>query len=209
MRNFIFVLLVAVAAIGAIVVFAKPGDDLCRNIQSGELYRWNELLGTGFDSWGYNYQGHGFNGAYCDHYRDFRPGSPGNIDCEAAYSGLKLQMRWNDEYLSNKDCIGGDGHLDLHPNFPSYLSSGATLSATLRGTYQHNSEVCELDYTIKIFADPRAAIKDDEGLWWYTIDGKELGPVLWEDFVITRELEKNSCNAINGRDLITQDWQNE
>lgn len=205
MRNFILVLLVAVVATGVIVVFAKPGDDLCRNIQSGDLSRWGEVLSTGFDSWGYNYQGHGFNGAYCDHYRDFRPDFLGNEDCEDAYSGLKLQMRWNNEYLSNKDC-SGDGLLDTHPNFPSYLSSGAAFSANLRGSYQHNGQACALDYTIKIYADPRAAYKSDGS--WHTIDGKELGPVFWDHFVVARELEKDPCNAIEPRDLIVQGWQN-
>ncbi len=207
MRNLIFVLLVVVVvAVGAIVVFAKPGEDPCRTIPSKELSRWGEALSPGIDSWGYNYQAHGFNGAYCDHYRDFRPGHPGNAACQAAYSGLKLQMRWNNEYLSNKDCTG-EGYLDTHPNFPSYLNSGAALTATLRGSYQHNNQACELDYTIKIFAYPKAAYMSEGS--WYTIDGKELGPVLWEHFVIIRELEKNSCNAINGRDLIIQGWQNE
>lgn len=205
MKKLILVLIVAVAATGVIVVFAKPGDNLCRTIQSDGLSRWGEVLSTGIDSWGYNYQAHGFNGAYCDHYQNFRPGYSGNEDCRAAYSGLKLQMRWNDEYLSNKDCLG-DGFLDLPTNFPSYLSSGAALSATLRGSYQSGNQTCELDYTIKILADPRAVYND--GIFWYTIDGKELGPIFWEDFVVTRELEKNSCNEVNGRDLIIRGWQN-
>jgi hypothetical protein len=55
----------------------------------------------GFDQYGYNYQAHLFRGRYCDKDRDL-----GGPDCD-----ITLEMKWSDEWLSNKDC-NGDNKLD-------------------------------------------------------------------------------------------------
>ena len=69
----------------------------CTTIQSGQLLRSdNVTIVTGFDEWGYNYQGHMFNGFYCDSYRDAGWCQP--------YKDVRLLMKWNDAWLSNKDC---------------------------------------------------------------------------------------------------------
>ena len=50
---------------------SKKGDNDCVTIQSGTLLTSDgDVIETGFDEWGYNYQGRMFKGGYCDSYRD-------------------------------------------------------------------------------------------------------------------------------------------
>lgn len=44
-------------------------------------------------------------------------------------------MKWNDAWLSNKDC-NGDGLLDRHLGYLTYIGSGAWLTNHQSGTYQ-------------------------------------------------------------------------
>mgnify|MGYP005847994471 FL=1 len=89
----------------------------CTTIQDGTLVSSaGESLTTGFDQWGYNYQGHMFNGKYCDSYRD--------ADWCQPYKDVDLMMKWNDAWLSNEDC-DGNGLLDRHYGYDSYIGSGA------------------------------------------------------------------------------------
>ncbi|MFC1722118.1 hypothetical protein ACFL0C_00545 [Patescibacteria group bacterium] len=107
-------------------VFAKK--DECTTIQSGELLSsGGDVLETGFDDWGYNYQARLFNGYYCDAYRDATWCQP--------YKEDKLMMKWNDAWLSNKDC-DNDDLLDRHLGYPSYIGSGAWLTNHQSGTYE-------------------------------------------------------------------------
>lgn len=105
---------------------AKP--DACATIQSGTLLNSvGGVITTGYDEWGYNYQAHMFNGGYCDAYR--------NADWCQQYKNDSLLMKWNDAWLSNKDC-DGDDKLDRHYGFLSYIGSGAWLTNHQSGTYQ-------------------------------------------------------------------------
>lgn len=99
---------------------AKGPKDKCTTIQSGELLASDEtVITTGYDQWGYNYQARLFNGYYCDAYRD-------DAWCQP-YKDVELSMKWNDAWLSNKDC-DDDGELDRHYGYPSYIGSGAWLT---------------------------------------------------------------------------------
>ena len=59
-------------ATAGIVVAGKvetkvKNTDQCTTIQSGDLLASDgSVITTGFDDWGYNYQGRLFNGMYCD-----------------------------------------------------------------------------------------------------------------------------------------------
>ena len=169
-------------------------DDLnkgggCTTIQSGELVASDgSTIETGYDQWGYNYQARIFNGFYCDSYRDAAWCQP--------YADVKLKMKWNDAWLSNKDC-DGDGLLDRHYGFDTYIGSGAWLTNHQSGTYEDaNGNTCNWNYFVKIVAAPADAYAD--GGIWYNADGTEIGPVIWGDFAIIQQVENDPCAGING-----------
>jgi hypothetical protein len=107
---------------------SDKSNQSCTTIQSGELLASDgSVIGVGFDDWGYNYQANLFNGMYCDAYRDA-------AWCQD-YKDDRLSMKWNDAWLSNTDC-DGDGLLDRHYGFDSYIGSGAWLTNHQSGEYQ-------------------------------------------------------------------------
>lgn len=146
--------------------FAAKSTDTCKYIQDGTLkyaaghYLENTPLTLGFDVFGYNYQAHIFNGSYANAYLG-RPGSkllPYNGDDESyleanpnvtddpfgvwPFRNVQLQMKWNDAWLANKDCNGGeggvsDGVLD-RPN--PVKGSGAWLTNHATGTYTSSTK---------------------------------------------------------------------
>lgn len=83
--------------------------DGCATIQGGTITdSADNILTTGYDQYGYNYQAHMFNGTYDSVDR--------NID--GTYYGQtgdfvddKLVMKWSDSWLANVDC-NGDNKLD-------------------------------------------------------------------------------------------------
>lgn len=122
--------------------------DKCTTIQSGDLVASDgSTIEVGFDSWGYNYQAHLFNGMYCDSYRDA-------AWCQE-YKDVKLSMKWNDAWLSNKDC-DEDGLLDRHNGFDSYIGSGAWITNHQSGEYDDG---CKWNYFVKIVAVPEDAYR--------------------------------------------------
>lgn len=185
----------------------SSGTKMCTTIQSATLmynsehYLADEALSPGYDIFGYNYQAHMFNGSYADAYLG-RAGSafpPYNGDDESylsenpdaeshwvwPYRKINLIMKWNDAWLSNKDC-DGDGKLDRHFGFDSYIGSGAWLTNHEKGHYIDDDGV-ERTYTyfVKIVAAPSDAYVVD-GIW-YSADDTEIGPVIWESFAIIQE----------------------
>ena len=103
---------------------AKPSDS-CQTIKDGSIIDSAGIpVSLGYDQFGYNYQAHMFNGWY-DNYS--RPS-------EVVEGGDRLMMKWNDAWLSNKDCTG-DGKLDRHFGYLTYRDSGAWLTNHASGTY--------------------------------------------------------------------------
>ena len=146
----------------------KGKKDKCTTIQSGELYTSDEeVIKPGFDKFGYNYQARIFNGRYCDYNRVI-----GGDDCD-----VHLIMKWNDAWLSNQDC-DGDGKLDRHYGFDSYIGSGAWITNHMKGD--------GWTYFVKIVAVPKDA--NLVGSIWYTAGGTEIGPVIWGQFAIIQEV---------------------
>ncbi|NQV34283.1 MAG: hypothetical protein HQ515_16435 [Phycisphaeraceae bacterium] len=161
----------------------------CVTIQSGEILdSAGNVITVGFDQWGYNYQARLFNGYYCDAYRDA-------AWCQD-YAEDILIMKWNDAWLSNKDC-DGDGLLDRHFGFDSYVGSGAWCTNHQSGDYEDaNGDIQTWNYFVKIVAPPADA--SVEGGVWYTADGKEIGPVLWGDFAVTQEVYNDTGTGDHG-----------
>lgn len=164
------------------------GKQECITIQDGFLLTSEGVLvEPGYDQWGYNYQAHLFNGYYCDAYRDAAWCQP--------YKEDKLSMKWNDAWLSNKDC-DGDGLLDRHYGFSSYKGSGAWLTNHMSGVYEQDGTLCSWVYFVKIVAAPADAYVED-GVW-YAADGTEIGSVIWGEFAIIQEISNDACAGDHG-----------
>lgn len=191
---FALVILALVLVLAPDTTAAK--SDTCTTIQSGELLASDgSTITVGFDEWGYNYQAHLFNGTYCDAYRDAAWCQP--------YAEDNLAMKWNDAWLSNKDC-DGDGLLDRHYGFDSYIGSGAWLTNHMSGVYEGDEgETCSWNYFVKIVAAPADATLID-GVW-YAVDGTEIGPVIWGAFAIIQQVENDPCAGIHGLQYLSPD----
>ena len=185
MRKVLILSLAVVLLIG--VSFAWAAKNKCATIQGGTLVdSMGNPLVVGYDKWGYNYQAQMFNGFY------------GNATRPPVLvtSGDKLMMKWNDAWLSNTDC-DGDGKLDRHYGYPSYIGSGAWLTNHMSGEYANDDgETCKWTYFVKIVAAPVDAI--NVGGIWYNADGTEIGPVIWGAFAIIQKVENDPCAGING-----------
>ena len=177
---------------------AKKGGNAatggCLTIQSGQLYTIDgAVITTGYDDWGYNYQAHLFNGDYCKSDRN-------DSDCGDG-EDTQLAMKWNDAWLSNKDC-DSDGLLDRHHGFDSYIGSGAWLTNHQSGTYaDEGGNTCNWTYFVKIVAPPADAEAVD-GIW-YAADGTEIGEVIWGAFAIIQQVENDPCGGIHGAQYIS------
>jgi hypothetical protein len=166
------------------------GAQTCTTIQDGVLKTSdNILIETGFDSWGYNYQAHEFNGKYCDAYRDAYWCQP--------YANDDLIMKWNDAWLSNKDC-NGDGLLDRPTdNGGAYQGTGAWLTNHQKGVYvDAKGKKQRWEYFVKIVAAPADATL--VGGKWVAADGSEIGASIWGDFAIVQELYNDTGTGDHG-----------
>lgn len=188
MRKFFLLLSVVVMALmlGVPVVFAQT----CNTIQSGLITAGTgEVLTTGYDDFGYNYEAHIFNGRYCDYDR-----VTGGTDCD-----VDLVMKWNDAWLSNKDC-DGDGKLDRHYGFASYKGSGAWCTNHQSGKVEWpdgSGKMKTWTYQCKIVAVPSDAVLVDG--WWKTAEGILIGYAIWGDFAVTEEIYNDPSQGAHGR----------
>ena len=171
-KNVLVIGVISILLISVVTGLAigKKGDE-CTTIQDGILeysvghYLEGELLTTGFDIFGYNYQGHLFEGTFANVYLGGAGFPPyegdddaylgANPDAEShwawPYRDVKLQMKWNDAWLSNKDC-DGDGKLDRHYGYDSYIGSGAWETNHQSGTYENEEgEICKWNYFVKMY----------------------------------------------------------
>lgn len=171
-------------------------NDRCTTIKDGTLLTSDgNLISTGFDEWGYNYQAHLFKGGYCDAYRDAAWCQP--------YKDDDLIMKWNDAWMSNVDC-NADGLLDRHNGFTSYLGSGAWETNLQKGAYTgDDGQTCKWEYFVKIVAAPAAATSAN-GVW-YAADGTEIGPAIWGEFAITQSVYNDPCGGYHGIETLSPD----
>ena len=189
MKKIITIAVCATLALGfSTVSLAKGNPASCETIQGGNISASDgSTIEVGYDQWGYNYQAHMFKGGYCDAYRDA-------AWCQD-YKEDKLAMKWNDAWLSNKDC-DSDGLLDRHYGFTSYSGSGAWLTNHMSGVYEENGEECSWVYFTKIVAAPADAYKEN-GIW-YTADGDEIGPSIWGAFAQIQTASNDACAGDHG-----------
>lgn len=161
----------------------------CTTIQSGALLTSDgRVIETGYDQWGYNYQARMFNGTYCDAYRNAAWCQP--------YKDDELEMKWNDAWMSNKDCTG-DGLLDRHYGFPTYRGSGAWETNHQKGTYvDANGKKQRWSYFVKIVAAPLDATLVNG--FWCAADGSVIGPVIWGEFAIIQEIYNDTGTGDHG-----------
>jgi hypothetical protein len=157
----------------------------CASIRGGTLTtEAGDPIELGFDAWGYNYQAQLFLGEYCDAQRDAEWCQP--------YEGVKLVMKWNDAWLSNKDC-DGDGLLDRHLGFESYQGSGAWVINVTHGEYEQDRRTCHWSNYTRIVAAPLEAELVD-GVW-YGADGDALGEQIWEEFFVAKDFLVDPCGG--------------
>ena len=193
---------------------------VCTRIKDGVLtysaghYLEGEPLTIGYDIFGYNYQAHMFNGLYANAYlgRDGYPPYEGDDDAYLAenpaaeshwtwpYRNDKLMMKWNEPWLSNKDC-DSNGALDRYYGFDSYIGSGAWLTNHMSGEYEQDGEICKWNYFVKIVAAPADAYTN--GGVWYTADDVEIGPVIWGSFAIIQDVTNDACAGQHGAQYIS------
>jgi hypothetical protein len=192
MKKLLFILILFSLLIAAPTVIAGKGDQ-CTTIQDGTLLTSDgRTIEPGYDEWGYNYQAHLFNGMYCDAYRDAAWCQP--------YKDVKLLMKWNDAWLSNKDC-DGDGLLDRHYGFDTYIGSGAWTTNHQSEEYELDGQSCRWNYFVKIVAVPADA--ESVGGVWYAADGTEIGPVIWGDFAIIQQVYNDPCGGAHGIEYLS------
>lgn len=179
--------ILAFAIASVMVVNAAAGS--CSTIKSGGLKdSAGNYLQTGYDQWGYNYQAMMFNGKYCDAYR--------NASWCQAYKEDELIMKWNAGWLSNQDC-DGDGLLDRHYGFASYIGSGAWLTNHQKGTYvDDDGKTQRWEYFVKIVAAPADAVVVNGK--WQGSDGIVIGPVIWGEFATIQEVYNDTGTGEHG-----------
>lgn len=113
MKRFALTILVLLASVS--LSFAQAP---CAKIQSGSITDSNgNVITTGYDAWGYNYQAHLFNGLTENYTRPATPVSDGPEN---------LVMKWSDDWLANVDC-NGDGKLDRGLDRTTGVATGTSL----------------------------------------------------------------------------------
>ena len=204
----------------AILCFGLVGYSAaqCVTLKDGNIYYSSthylagQLIKPGFDDFGYNYQAHIFNGYYVNAYYGGYGLPPydgtGDIYFNNLTPAQKLKatqlwpyredmivMKWNDPWLANRDC-DGDGKLDRHNGYLSYIGSEAWETNHQSGTYLQDGKEYRWTYFCKIIAAPADAYKTD-GIW-YTVDGKEIGPDIWGEFALIEEVYNDQHQGYHG-----------
>ena len=196
MRNVFLAVMLLVSVFLAVNAEVK-GD--CADIQDGTIVdSAGNVIQTGYDQFGYNYQAHMFNGTYDSSDRVLDGTYWGDV---ADYVDDKLMMKWNDEWLSNKDC-DGDNKLDRHFGHSSYIGSGAWLTNNVEGDYYDgDGNECHYTYFVKIIA-----VSSDATLVagiWHDADGVEIGPQIWGDFAIIQSVYNDPCGGSHGVEYLS------
>lgn len=203
------ILILVLVVMLAVPVAAKSS---CLTITKGEIfyspshYLAGHAIPTGFDAYGYNYQGHMFSGSYFNSYAGGYgfPVWEGNDEAYLAanplaannwawpYRDVNIIMKWNDAWISNKS-YDGDKFLDRHPGYSSYIGSGAWLTNHQSGEYEDGSN---WNYFVKIVAAPADA-KIIAGNW-YTANGMEIGYDIWGEFAVIQEVSNDQYTGDHG-----------
>lgn len=175
MKKLILALVIAVL-VSAIGLAAK---NTCTTLQDGGLLdSKGNPISVGYDQFGYNYQAHMYNGRYCDYDRIIG----------GDYCDVDLIMKWNDAWLSNKDC-NGDKLLDRYYGHSSYIGSGAWLTNHQKGI---NDDGSHWEYFVKIVAKPTASFS------CASVGGSEI----WGAFCIIQQVSNDPSLGEHGVQLL-------
>ncbi|MCK4918626.1 MAG: hypothetical protein KAS02_02495 [Candidatus Pacebacteria bacterium] len=137
---------------------------------------------TGYDKWGYDYGQQRFKGTICSASRGEDPFCKPPYQTVEHMESSKQRMIWNDAFISTQDC-DGDGMLDRHAGFDTYIGSGAWIMISLEGSYTEKGVTYRGKSSAKhIAAEPTDVLRDGK---WYNSKGKYLGKKLWEYFIFT------------------------
>ncbi|MCK5742776.1 MAG: hypothetical protein KAH48_11195 [Chlorobi bacterium] len=182
----------------------KKGD--YPTISGGEIYYSTshyysgEVIPTGYNDFGYNFNSHLFKGSYVNVYLGGLgfPPYTGNDEEYLAdnpnaanhwswqYRASTISMKWNDAWLANSD-RNEDGKLDRYYGHNSYVGSGAVEIYKVSGL---DADGKKYNYMCKIIAVPTAATLTD-GIW-YDADNNEIGENIWGQFAITQVVYTNN-----------------
>ena len=109
--------------------------------------------------------------------------------------------------MSNQDC-DGDGKLDRHYGFTSYVGSGAWETNHQSGVYTDASgKDCKWTYFCKIVAVPADAtlgLPNNVDVWgynhltWYAKDKNVIGYEIWGEFATIQEVNNDPCAGYHG-----------
>ena len=166
-------------------VQSKVTEETCTNIQSGTLVdEKGATITLGFNEEGFNYQAMMYTGEY------FPESNPGWF----------LEWKWNDAYLSNRDC-DGDGLLDIANGEESYRGTGAWTTTKWSRTYtDQEGNYCRAYQFTKYVAVPEGAYTDS-GMY-YDADGSAIGRSIdsegFEDFAVVQFIWDDPCGGKNG-----------
>lgn len=196
MKN-VFLAVMLALALGFAVNTEVKGD--CASIKSGTILdSAGNVIETGNDKFGYNYQAHKFNGTYDGSDRTLDGTYWGDV---ADYVDDKLAMKWNEAWLSNKDC-NGDNKLDRHFGHSSYIGSGAWLTNNVEGDYYDgDGNECHYTYFVKIVAVSSTDILVS-GIW-HDSEGVEIGSEIWGQFAIIQSIYNDPCGGSHGVEYLT------
>ena len=204
-----FLVILVLASFAPLAFAAKP---TVNTITAGQVfyspshYLHGQAIPTGFDAYGYNYQGHMFCGSYFNSYAGgagfpawdgddaaYLAANPGAASHWAwPYRDVQLKMKWNDEWISNVDYTG-DHLLERHYGYAAYQGSGAWLT-------NHQSGEGWVYFT-KIVAAPSDANK--VGGIWFAANGVEIGPAIWGEFATIESVYNEQGSEYHGIEYLS------
>lgn len=204
-KTLIALTLFSFVILGAIVFAGAE----CTTIKDGMLVdSAGNVITTGYDEWGYNYQAHLFNGFYWNASRPEIPWTEETL-IAAGKSTTWLNMKWNDAWLSNKDC-DGDGLLDRHYGHGSYRGSGAWETNHQSGTYEvvvnGKTKLAHWTYFVKIVSAPTdayTALNAEDVLMYYDANDVEIGSVIWTNHARIQQVENDPFAGIHGKQYLS------
>ena len=155
----------------------------CTTIQSGNIKTTDgRTIKVGYDEFGYNYQAQIYSG-------EPYPNSE-------EWADWFLMSKWNDAWLSTKDC-DGDGFLDSRYGYDSYRGSGAWVTNHWKHTYiNEDGKKCDIIVFRKYIAVPEGAYL--KGDFYYTSDGIEIGEYVYDDFALVQKVVNDPCGGMTG-----------
>ncbi len=216
-----------VALIGLILILLTPVVSSSavdyNTIPEGEVwysathYKAGQSVPTGFDEYGYNYQGHMFCGSYFNSYAGGYGYPPWEGDDAAyllanplaaelwcwPYRDVTLKMKWNDAWISNVD-HDGDHYLDRHWGYLTYDGSGAWLTNHQSGAYEEDGVTYAWNYFVKIVTPSTADGFYKVGSFWYSPEDVEVGEVIWGEFAVVQRVYNDQGTGEHGTEYVSE-----